>query len=511
MSNITSSNKTIAKNTMFMYIRMLLILVVSLFTSRIVLQTLGEQDFGTYNIVGGIVVMFTFISSAMATGTQRHLSYELGKANRNIPKIFSACLKIHIYLALLILFLSETIGLWFVNAKLNLPIDRMNVVNWIYQFSILTCIISIIQVPFTAAIISYEKMSFYAYLSIFDVILRLITICVLMIIPLDKLLLYGIMMLMVQIITFAIYIIYCFNQLKDIKIIKVHDIALYKKLLSFSGWALFGSFANVSYQHGVNIIINLFFGVPLNAAVGIANQVNGAIMQFVTGFQQALNPQLVQAEASKNRDRQTDLIFKSAKFSFLIMAFITFPLISNLDYVLFIWLGDYPTYTSEICKIILIGALIETLSGPLWVTIFATGKIKLYQIIISLILLLNLPISYIGGIAGMPPQGMYLIRIALFSVALIVRLFFLSKYINLDWRLFVIKVILPLFIITSILLSIYIISHHYNFIATSFIQLIYQTILYIAIMIILSFLIGLTRDERHYIVNKVTLLSRKNG
>lgn len=490
---------------MFMYMRMLLIMVVSLFTSRVVLQTLGEQDFGTYNIVGGVVVMFTFISSAMAAGTQRHLSYELGKTEGNVPEIFSACVNIHVCLAF-ILMLAETIGLWFVNVKMNLPVERMEVVNWIYQFSILSCMVSIIQVPFTAAILSHERMSFYAYLSICDVLMKLGILYILMTLSVDKLLLYAILLLVVQITTFSIYVVYCCIKLNDIKYVKIRDAKLYRKLLSFSGWALFGSFANVGYQQGVNIIINLFYGVALNAAVGIANQINSAVMQFVTGFQQALNPQLVQAEAAKERKRQMDLIFKSSKFSFLIMVCITYPLLVNLDYILKLWLGNYPAYTNEICLFIMLGALLETISGPLWVTIFATGRIKKYQIVISAILLLNLPFSYIGGKQGMPPQGMYLIRIAIFFIALVVRLNFLSRYIRLNNKLFLKYVIWPLFAISVVLSGVYITVQLFQMQASSFMQFVCQTIIHFVFVLICILGIGLTHGERVFVVTKVKSL-----
>jgi len=496
-----TGNTRIAKNTVYMYLRMLLIMVVSLFTSRVVLQTLGEADFGTYNIVGGVVVLFTFINSAMATGTQRHLSYELGKSGGDVKTIFSACLRIHIYLALIILVLAETVGLWFLNAKMNFPEGRMAVVNWIYQFSIISCIIGIIRVPYNAAIIAFERMSFYAYSSIAEVVAKLVIVYLLVIIPFDKLIVYALLILGVTILMQGWYMLYC-RRLPGIRYVIVRDKGLYKKLLSFSGWAMFGSIANMGYQQGVNIIINLFYGVTLNAAVGIANQINGAVNQFATGFQQALNPQLVQSEAANNRERQMDLIFKSSKFSFLIMSCIAFPLILNLKEILELWLGNYPEHTSTICEIIILGALLETLSGPLWVSIFATGKIKVYQIIISSILLLNLPLSYIGGKFGMAPEGMYLIRLGLFVVALITRLVFLNQYIGLDIMRFVRKVIFPTSIISIMLVIVYMIVYHYHFEAVGFLQLVYQTLLALVLVGILAFTIGLTSNEKRAIINK---------
>lgn len=504
MNSYSANNKRIVKNTLYMYIRMLLLIVVSLYTSRVILRVLGVEDFGTYNVVGGVVVMFAFISSAMATGTQRHLSYELGKEGGNVPLIFTACFKIHIVLSFIVLIFAETLGLWFLNAKMNFPVGRMYIVNWIYQFSILSCIIGIIQVPYTAAIVAHEKLSFYAYVGILDALMKLGIVFLLTIIPIDKLFLYGLLLVVVQLITFFINASFCHHKLPQIKFTIVQDSALYKRLLSFSGWSIFGSFANAGYQQGVNIIINLFYGVTLNTAVGIANQVNSAVTQFVTGFQQALNPQLIQAEASKDTRRQIELIQKSSKFSYLIMLCIAYPLLINLDCVLRIWLGSYPDYTNSICMLIVLGALIETLSGPLWVTIYATGKIKAYQIIISIVLLLNLPLSYLWGEMGLPPYGVYFIRIALFVIALAIRIKFVATYVGLDCRVFFKSVILPTSLISIVLFGLYLLAHYYNFVAVSFGQLVYQTIIHLLVVLILSFFIGLTSEERTQILSKLT-------
>lgn len=504
MPDNSSSNKRIAKNTVYMYMRMLFTMIVSLYTSRIVLQTLGEDDFGTYSIVGGVVVLFTFISNAMATGTQRHLSYELGKENGDVPTVFTACFRIHFWLAMIIFVLAETIGLWFLNAKMNFPEGRMDVVNWIYQFSLLSCMIGVIQTPFTAAIISYEKMSFYAYLSIVDVILKLGIVFLLVVMPWDKLFVYGLLLLLVHVIVFVIYALYALKRLQGIKIVRIDNKSIYKQLISFSGWSLFGSLANVGYQQGINIIINLFYGVTLNAAVGIANQINSAVSSFMSGFQQALNPQLVQSEASKDRDRQLDLIYKSSKFSFFIVFIIAFPLIVNLNYVLSLWLGQYPAHTDSLCVLIIIGLMISCLSGPLWVTIFATGNIKKYQVVVSAVALSIIPIAYILGVLGGTPEAIYAVRSSNFLFVLIVQLYFLRKLINLRISGFIISVILP---IAVIVLITYVFYHGLSLCmpnANSFIELIYQTVIYVLFIGLLIWVVGLNKLERQQLTRLAT-------
>ena len=478
-------------------------MVVSLYTSRVVLQTLGEDDFGTYSIVGGVVILFTFISNAMATGTQRHLSYELGKKDNNIPYIFSACFRIHFWLSIIIIILAETIGLWFLNYKMNFPDGRMNVVNWIYQFSIFSCMVGILQTPFTAAIISYERMSFYAYLSIVDVLLKLGVVFLLIFLPWDKLFLYGLLLLLIHVLVFIIYALYAQNFLPGIKLVKIEDNCIYKRLISFSGWSLFGSLANIGYQQGINIIINIFFGVALNAAVGIANQINSAVQNFVSGFQQALNPQLVQSEATKDRKRQLDLIYKSSKYSFYIVFIIAFPLIISLKYVLTLWLGQYPAHTESICVLIIVGLMVSCLSGPLWVSIYATGNIKTYQIVVSSVTLSIIPISYIIGKMGGSPETIFLVRASNFLFVLMIQLYFLNKYINLNVKEFLKSVILPIFIILTITCGFYYFIHLILPSTRTFFSLIYQTIIYVSVITLLVWSIGLDKRERYQILQLI--------
>lgn len=477
-------------------------MLVSLYTSRVVLQTLGVEDFGIYNIVGGVVVLFTFVNSAMTTGTQRHLSYELGRpAGGDITQVFSACMHIHCWLALIVLVLAETIGLWFLNTQMNFPADRMWVVNWVYQLSIWGCVANIVRVPYQASVIAYEHMSFYAYIGIAETVLKLVIVYMLLFFCIDKLLLYSILVLTVTIIMTLAFMVFCHHTFKQIRLIHVCDKSLYKRFVSFSGWAMFGSVANLGLQQGLNVIINIFYGVTVNAAVGIANQVNSAVMHFVSGFQQALNPQLIKSEAEGDRGRQHRLIYASSKLSFFIMFVFAFPLLVNLKYVLTLWLGEYPPHADTICSTIVIGALIECLSGPLWVSVFATGKIRVYQIVISSILILNVPISYVGGKFGMSPECMYIIRNVIYVFALVTRLVFLKQMISLDMAVFFCKVLLPLFrTLCLVCVPVFLYAQGIIMYADDFISLVWQSAALGAYAIIAIYTVGLRASEKNYIM-----------
>lgn len=501
MSDNSSSNKRLGKNTISMYVRMLFLMLISFYTSRVVLQALGAEDFGTYNVVGGVVVMFTFINAAMTTGTQRHLSFELGITDGNVGRIFSACFNIHLWLAVLIVMLAETIGLWFLNAKLNLPEGRMTDVNWVYQLSVLSCVLNIIRVPYNAAIIAYEKMSFYAYIGIIEGILKLAIVFMLAYSPCDKLVYYAIlMMLVIAVVTFAYYV-YCRKNFSKIRYSKVSEKALYKRLLNFSGWTLFGSVANMARNQGVTFIVNIFYGVTANAAIGIANQVNAGITQFVTGFQQAFNPQLTKAEAAKDRKYQTKLINITAKYSYLVILFCSVPILYNLDYILAFWLIEYPAYTCEFCFWIVIATLIDSISGPLWVTIFATGKIKSYQIYISLLLLLVLPLGYACGVLGLEPQYVFVIQAVLNFAAILVRLYMMRGLLQFSIRSFARDVFIPIAAVTMLMIpGIYaaeLLLHQ----ASTFSQLIVQSVILVLYECVVIFTIGLGKTERTKIIN----------
>lgn len=423
-----TNNQRIAKNTFYLYIRMLITMAVSLYTSRVVLDVLGAEDYGIYGIVGSVVVLFSFLQNAMAGASQRFFSYELGReSSGNIGRVYSVTLITYIFIAIAVLILGETIGLWFLETQLVIPEERMFAANLVYQFSLISLVINIIQIPYNALIISYEKMSIYAYASIIDVILKLGIALLISIASTDKLILYGLLMVVVNLISFSIYFIYCRRSFSQCRFYWVRDKGLLNKLLSFTGWSLCGNMANVAAQQGGNIILNLFFGVLLNTAYGIANQVSGAVYGFVTNFQMAFRPQIVKLYASEEKEAMYQLIYRASRFSFYLLLIIAVPFVINADYVFGLWLKDVPEYSVLFCQLMMFYCLIDSIQAPLWMMIDASGNIKTYSLWLSGILLFNLPLSYFLLKMGCPPETLLIVRVLLNLVTAVIRTLYVKK------------------------------------------------------------------------------------
>ena len=448
MPNITN-NKRIAKNTFILYIRMFFTMGVSLYTSRVVLNTLGIEDYGVYSIVGGIVSLFSFFNSAMTSATQRFLAFDIGKNDlEKLKKTFNATLNIHIAIAILVLVLAETIGLWFVNHKLNLPIERMVAVNWVYQFSVFTFLLGIIQVPYDALIVAREKMDIYAYMSFVEVSLKLIIVYLLVVFSFDKLILYAGLLFLVSFIVRMGHKQYCKSQYDESKYQFYFKKSFYKELLSYSGWSLFGNIAAVARGQGANILLNLFFGTVLNAAYGISMQVQTTVQGFVLNFQMAVNPQIIKQYAAGNTEQCLKLIFQSAKFSYFLLFIITCPILFNIDFILELWLKKPPKYTSVFVNLCLINLLIDCISGSLMIGAQATGNIKWYQIVIGTLIFLNLPISYILVKTYKDPELIYYSSIIISLLSLVFRLFFLKNIMKFPVQDFLYNVLLRIVFVT---------------------------------------------------------------
>lgn len=444
------SNKKIAKNTILLYFRMLLMMGVTLYTSRIVLNTLGVVDFGIYNVVGGVVVMFSFLNSAMSSATQRFLTIELGKNDYDqLKKVFSMNVNIHAVIALIILILAETIGLWLLNAKLVIPVERMNAANWVYQFSILAFMLTVMGVPYNAIIIAHERMNVYAYVSIIEVVLKLIIVFALVWFSYDKLKLYAILIFCVAVIVWVIYKSYCKRNFSESHYVFFWDKSLYKTLMNFAGWNIFGNLAHVAAGQGVNILLNIFFGPVVNSARGIAYQVNGAVNGFVRNFQIALNPQIFKSYAADNRMYMHQLIFQGSKYSFFLLLFITLPILIETETVLRWWLKIVPEYTILFCRLVLINTLIDCISGPLMTAAQATGKIKKYQAVVGTVLLLIIPISYVFLKQGLPPEITLYVSISISIMALFTRLFIISPLVKLSILEFI-RIVLARVLLVSV-------------------------------------------------------------
>ncbi|MEE0977985.1 MAG: lipopolysaccharide biosynthesis protein, partial [Muribaculaceae bacterium] len=373
-----SSNKRLAKNTLFLYIRMILIMLVSLYTSRIVLEELGVDDYGVYTVVGGVVAMFAFINGSMTSSTQRFLNFELGKGvTPRLSKLFRTALTIHALIGVVMLILAETVGLWFVNAKLVIPADSLIGANVVYQTSVLSFCITIMQVPFNATIIAHEKMSIYAYISIIEVLLKLSIAVSLMIVPTHKLAIYGVLILVVHFITASIYAIYCLRKYSECSLRFCYDRDMFKEMSGFAGWNLCGSIAWIVRLQGMGIILNIFFGPVLNAAKGISDQVAGAVNQLNNNFQVALNPQITKSYAQEKLQEMEVLTYRGIKFSSLLLLVMIVPLSININFILNLWLTTVPDYTPIFVILILADVLSGNLFGsPLMASLSATGKIR---------------------------------------------------------------------------------------------------------------------------------------
>lgn len=499
MSN-TDNNKRIAKNTLFLYIRMFLMMAVTLYTSRVILQTLGVEDFGIYNVVAGIVVLFSFLNNAMAIASQRFLSFALGEHDEvQVKRVFSMSLTSHIAIALVVLFIAETIGLW-VLWRMNFPLERVEAAAWAYQFAIFTCCVQIVRVPYNASIIAYERMSFYAWISIVEVILRLAIVFLLVAYGGDKLIFYSFLLLLVTLLVNLVYKIYSNKSFVSSHYQFFWDSSLFKKFISFSGWSLAGSLANVGAQQGLNMILNLFCGVLVNAAVGISNQVMGAVGQFLVNFQTAFNPQLVKSYATGDKEYFMDLIFKSSKFSYYLMLIISLPAILYCDFFLQVWLGTVPPYATEFSQLMIAFLLLDAISGSLWISVQATGNIRNYQIIMAVLILLNLPLAYVILFLGYSPIYVFVGRVIINVITLIARILYLRPLINLPVRQYFSQVLFVILSVTLIVVPLPLWLK--STLPSHWLSVIGVSCLSVLISITTIYTIGLTKGEK-LMVNQV--------
>ncbi len=425
-----------AKNTLMLYIRMLFTMAVSLFTSRVILQTLGVEDYGIQNVVGGVITMFTFINGGMVSSTQRYLNFEIAKGNaERLRSVFNTALQIHALIALVIIILGETIGLWFLLEKLVIPEERMTAATWVYQCSIVACVVNIMSVPYNADIIAHEKMSAFAYISILDVTLRLVIVYLLVISPIDKLIAYAILTLLVQLLIRYVYTRYCNKHFQESFVEWKINKTLFKEMLSFAGWSFWGNLSFILYTQGLNMMLNIFFGPVVNAARGIAVQVQSAVQQFVGGFQTAINPQITKNYAVGDLEQMHNLMFRSAKFSFLLLFFLSLPVLLETDFLLTVWLKNVPDNAAIFTQIMICISLIYTTSNPCVIANQATGKVKVYQMVVGGILLTILPISYIVLKLGAPAYSVFIVHFCVEAIAQFSRMFMLRKLINLPlWQ-----------------------------------------------------------------------------
>lgn len=502
MTDVAANNRRIAKNTMMLYFRMLLIMAVSFYTSRVVLQTLGVVDYGIYNVVGGIVAMFGFLNSAMSSSTQRYLTFELGRGDtERLKKVFVTSVNIHIMISVIVFVLAETIGLWLLYNKITIPVERFNAAFWVYQCSILSTMVMFISVPYNATIIAHEKMSAFAYISILEVVLKLLIVYLLLIGDIDKLILYAVLMLTVQVIIRFIYNIYCKRHFEETKYSFLFDRPLFKEMLSFSGWNLWGNMAAVAFTQGLNILLNMFFGPVVNAARGVAVQVQQAVTQFSMNFQTAINPQITKSYAIEDYEYMHSLIFRSSRFTFFLLLCICLPVFMEAEALLGIWLKEVPEYSAVFLRIILCATIVDALANPLMISAQATAHIKIYQSVVGGILLTILPIAYVVLKLGGNPQSVFIVHLLICTIAFIVRLFIIRPMIRLSLTKYIKEVIVRCAVVGICAGAV---SFAVNILLdSSLFSSIMECCISVLSVAVFSFMIGMTKNERDLIINKI--------
>ena len=453
MTNQTlENNKRIAKNTLLLYVRMLFMMLVSLYTSRVVLNTLGVVDFGIYNVVGGVIAMLGFLTGSLGAASSRYITYDLGIGDMAIMKrTFGNIKSIHYILAGVILLIGETVGLWFVVTKLQIPAERATAAFWVYQFSILSSMMAVISVPYNAIIIAHEKMSAFAYITIADAILKLLIVYLLVAIPYDKLIIYAVLLFVIQSFDQIVYIFYCSKHFEETRSRCCYDKKQFKEIFAFAGWTMNGNLAAMGYTQGLNILLNMFFGPAVNAARGIAVQVQGVCQMFCVNFQMALNPQLTKSYAKGDITSMHSLLIKSSKFSFYILYVIAVPLMFEAHTVLKLWLGIVPEHTVSFLRLILIVGLLYTLSNPIIVSVHATGKLKKFQIVEGTMLLMIVPIAYLLlKEFGIAPEIVFVVHIIVEICTQYARIRIVLPMIQMKLRLYLREVVLPIIMVVII-------------------------------------------------------------
>ena len=480
---------------------------ISLFTSRVILQTLGVEDYGISSVVGGVISMFTFINAAMVSSTQRYLNFELVRGDANqLRSVFSTSLQIHALIALAIIVLSETVGLWFLNEKLVIPEARMTAAMWVYQCSILSCAVSIMSTPYNAVIVADEKMSAFAYISILDVSLKLLVVYLLVVLPFDKLIILAILNLLVQLFIRYIYTIYCHRHFPESYFQFWFNKTLFKEMFGFAGWSFWGNLAAILYTQGLNMMLNIFFGPIVNAARGIAVQVQSAVQQFVGGFQTALNPQITKNYASNNLPQMHSLMFRSARFSFLLLFFLSLPVLMETNFILTLWLKTVPDDAVIFTQIMICISLNYTTANPCIIANQATGKVKIYQMVVGGILLLILPISYVVLKLGAPAYSVFIVHFCIESLAQFSRMYMLRKLIHLPLWQYMKNIYIPIVstvviaIILPLVVRMQVAEGWLRFLAVGF-----TCVLSVGAS---SYFIGFTKQERVFFLDKSLRLLR---
>ena len=510
MTTQQENTKRIAKNTLMLYVRMLFGMLVSLYTSRVVLQALGVEDYGIYNVVGGFVAMFSMISSSLSSSVSRFLTFELGKGDTDgLKRVFSTSLSIQLVLAGIIVVLAETIGLWFLNTHMTIPANRLYAANWVFHASVLTFVINLLSVPFSASIVSHERMSAFAYIGILDVVLRLLIVLFIAYsgLDFDRLIVYALLLVGVVCIMQAIYWNYCTRHFQECQLKLSFDVDYWKEMSSFAGWNFIGCTAGLLKDQGVNILLNLFLGPIINAARGIANTVNNVLSSFAGNFMTALNPQITKSYAAGDYSYMFSLVERGSRFSYYILLLFALPMLFEADFVLTLWLKHYPAHTVNFVRLILLVTMCDILSNTLINLQNATGKIRNYQLAVGGMLLMNFPLSYICLKIGFQPESTLIVALIVAVACLFLRLLFLRKMVGLSMKRYLHKVSGNVICVT--LAAVVLPTLLYLQMADGIVRFLLMCVLTTLCSALAIYFIGCNRNERNFIKSRIILIRQK--
>lgn len=508
MNDTLTNNKRIAKNTLMLYVRMLFLMLVNLYTSRIILQALGVEDYGVYNAVAGFIAMFSMISSSIAGAISRFITFVLGQGDKNkLKKVFSTAIIIQLSLATIIVVLVEAVGVWFLNTHMTIPAGREIAANWVLQYALITFVLNLWSTPYNAALVAHERMGAFAYIGIFEGMANLLIAFMVLYSPYDRLIVYGALMCLVAFVTRIIYNIYCKKHFDECSFKWQFDKNLFKEMFGFAGWNFIGSISGLLRDHGINILFNVFYGPVINAARGLATQVQTAVFKFSGNFYVAVQPQITKSYASNKLDESHDLVLRSSRLAFLLLTAMIIPLVTETEFILKLWLKEVPDHTVAFVQIILLCSLIDSFSAPLIYLMLATGKIKRYQIIVGLFNFLNFPVAWIILYCGGSPELTQL-SIVLFAIgALFLRVLMLRPITHFPIREFMLSTVARgLFIMaTSFFVSIFI----SKYLETGFMRFVFNLSITEFFLGILVFTIGLNPGEKIFILEKVRTFINK--
>ena len=496
---MNGNSQRIAKNTVILYFRMLFLMLIGLYTSRIILKTLGVADYGTYNLVGGVISMFSIFTSSLSTAISRFITFELGKGqSERLNRVFSTSVDVQLILGLIVVLFGETIGVWFLNTHLQIPADRMVAANWVLQCAIASFVLGLLMVPYNASLIAHENMNIFAYISILESVLKLAIVFALYISPYDKLITYAILLFTVSCLIRWIYAAYCKRHYVECRYHYVYDKPLLKEMTGFAGWNLLGDGSWILNNYGVNILLNIFFGpvtgLVLNAARGIATQVDNIVQSFVRNFMTALNPQITKSYAAGDLEYMHKLVFAGAKYSFFLMMFFAIPICLETELILNLWLDVVPDYAVIFVQFTLLSSMCVLLGNTLITSVFATGKIRNYELVMGLMALSVFPITWIAFKMGASPVAAYIIYFCVYFTMIFVRLYMVKELIHMSAWSYVKEVFLRVAIVGFFAVLIPLLITH--FCEDSVIRLLAVCVSSVVCVIGSVLLFGMKKDER---------------